>query len=126
MNVPPNQHPLAAQRLEIARQADFCARWLKSHGLEVLCIDGGVRTPPRITIRSSPLCNKLEGVASGFSRGPKGEQRYQWVMRFDCEVRWDAMGNHARFAVQQERAYKARSLFGRLVAALGCATRGAA
>ena len=53
MNFPQNQHPHAAQRLEIARQADFCARWLRSQGLEVLCIEKGARTPPRITIRSS-------------------------------------------------------------------------
>ncbi len=116
----------AARRLWIAEQADYCAKWLKAQGLEVLRVEKGPLTQPRIIIRPSPLCDRFDGAVSGYSRTLKGELRYRWVMRFDCEVRWDAMDSHARFEVQQERAYKARSLFRRLAAAIGCATGGAA
>lgn len=122
----------AARRLWIAEQADHCAKWLKAQGLEVLHIEKGPRTPPRITVRSSPRCDRFDGAEECYSRATnhertvQDEQRYKMVMRFGCEVRWDAMDSHARFEVQQERAYKARSLFRRLVAAIGCATRGAA
>jgi phosphoserine phosphatase len=74
----------AAQRRHIAAQADHCVRWLKAHGFEVLAVTDG----PRITVRNSHLCDMLEGAVAGYSRGPKGEERYRCVVRLDCEVRW--------------------------------------
>lgn len=72
------------QRFRIAHQADQCVNWLKVQGFEVLRIGAG----PCITIRNSPLCDKLEGVVDGYSRTGKGETRYRMVTRFDCAVRW--------------------------------------
>lgn len=85
----------AARRLWIAEQADHCVKWLKAQGLEVLGVEKGPRTPPRITIRTSPLCDRFEGAVAGYSRAlnpsrtVQAEQRYKTVMRFGCEVRWE-------------------------------------
>lgn len=92
MNMP--QEPItvfsaAAQRLFIAGQADLCAKWLKAQGLEVLHIERGMRTPPRIHIKPSPLCDCFDGAVQCYERGPQGERRYKSVMRLDCEVRWE-------------------------------------
>lgn len=90
----------AARRLWIAEQADFCAKWLKAQGLEVLRVEKGPRTPPRITIRHSPLCDRFEGAVACYSRAlnhsrtEQAELRYKMVMRFDCEVRWEDGGWH--------------------------------
>ena len=70
--------------MEIAQRVDQCAKWLKINGFEVQ----GVERCGRIHIRTSPLCEQLEGAIAGFSRGPRGVQRYKTVIRFDCEVRW--------------------------------------
>ena len=80
--------PKQARRFLIAEQAGQCVGWLKANGFEVLTVEAG----PRITVRSSPLCDLLEGAASAYSRGPHGEQRYKMVMRLDCEVRWMDVG----------------------------------
>lgn len=72
------------QRFRVAHQADQCVNWLKVQGFEVLRVGSG----PCITIRNSPLCDKLEGVVEGYSRTGKGENRYRMVSRFDCAVRW--------------------------------------
>lgn len=71
-------------RRNLASQADYCVKWLQENGLEVIAISDG----PRITVRNSPLCNKLEGAVQGYSRGPKGVEHYKTVIRFDCEIRW--------------------------------------
>lgn len=79
----------SAWRFLIAEQADQCVGWLRANGFDVLTIEAG----PRITVRTSPLCDQLEGAVCGFSRGLHGEQRYKMVTRFECEVRWlDAGG----------------------------------
>ena len=74
----------AEARMAIAQQVDQCVKWLKINGFEV----HGVERCGRIHIRTSPLCEQLEGAIAGFSRGPRGVQRYKTVIRFDCEVRW--------------------------------------
>jgi len=71
-------------RFEIAAQAARCANWLKVSGFEVLRIEAS-----RITIRSSPLCDKLEGVVDGFECVKKRTRRYKMVTRFDCAVVWE-------------------------------------
>src|ERR1019366_2607098 len=73
-----------AQRRKIAHRANYCVRWLRDQGFEVL----GVGDGPRIIIRSSALCDQFEGAVSGYSRSLRGEQRYKTVIRLDCEVRW--------------------------------------
>jgi hypothetical protein len=71
-------------RFDIASRADRCVNWLKVNGFEVLSVESG----PRITIKRSPLCDKLEGVVEGYSRTLFGETRYQMVNRWDCAVVW--------------------------------------
>lgn len=71
-------------RFEIAAQAARCANWLKVSGFEVLRIEAS-----RITIRRSPLCDKLEGVVDGFECIKKRTRRYKMVTRFDCAVVWE-------------------------------------
>lgn len=85
----------AARRFWIAEQADHCAKWLKAQGLEVLHVEKGPRTPPRITVRTSPRCDGFDGAvecysrATNHSRTVQAEQRYKTAMRFGCEVRWE-------------------------------------
>jgi hypothetical protein len=110
------EHPHATARLAIAEQADRCAKWLKAQGLEVLRVEKGPRTPPRITIRTSPLCERIEGAVHIYERGLQGERRYKTVMRLGCEVRWDEQVAHARHEVSQKLAYqKTRSIFRRIL-----------
>ncbi len=82
------EHPQAARRREIAEQATFCAQWLRAQGFEVVFVDKGTRTPPRITIRTSPLCDKLEGAVRAYQRTLRREQHLMIVMRHGCEVVW--------------------------------------
>lgn len=82
---------LIEQRRRIAEQADFCVRWLKAQGFDVLAVSDG----PRILVRYSHLCDQLEGAVEGYSRGPKGSERYKCVIRHECEVRWIVTGGAA-------------------------------
>lgn len=116
----------AARRLWIAEQVDYCAKWLKAQGLEVLHSEKGSRTPPRITIRTSPRCDRFEGAVACYSRAlnpsrtVQAEQRYKMVMRFGCEVRWDDQGVPARREVRLKLAYKkAKLVFRRLLSWMG-------
>lgn len=86
-----SQHHQQHDRFEVAAQADYCVRWLKSQGFDVLAVSDG----PRILVRSGPLCDRLEGAVQGYSRGPKGVERYKAVIRHDCEVRWAVKGGAA-------------------------------
>lgn len=86
-----SQHHQQQDRFEIATRADFCVRWLRSQGLEVLAVSNG----PRILVRYSPQCDQFEGAVQGYWRGPKGVERYQAVIRLDCEVRWVVDGGAA-------------------------------
>ena len=85
----------AARRFWIAEQADYCAKWLKAQGLEVLRVEKGPRTPPRIILRPSPLCDRFDGAVECYSRAlnpsrtVQAELRYKMVTRFGCEVRWE-------------------------------------
>lgn len=104
-----------SRRQRIAEQADICAKWCKAQGLEVLRVEKGLRTPPRVFIRSVPLCDRIEGAVSSYERGWGGEIRYRFAFRFGCEIRWDGMGDHVRWEMSQERAYKKyRSVFCRI------------
>ena len=84
------EHPDAQRRLEIAAQADFCVKWLKAQGFEVLFVDKGTRTPPRITVRSSSLCGQLEGAVRAYERTARRERHYMMAQRHGCEVCWTA------------------------------------
>ena len=81
---PPAQR---ADALRIALETDHCVKWLKAQGFEVLTVQKGKRNP-RITIRTSPLCEQLEGAVRMYERSAQGERRYWVAIRFDCEVRW--------------------------------------
>lgn len=94
------------QRFQIASKADRCANWLKVNGFEVLSVEAS-----RITIKASPLCDKLEGVVEGFARNRKGEQRYKMASRHDCAVVWNVTPPKPDSAVV--------SLFKRLVSRIG-------
>jgi len=80
-------HATPAERLAAAERADYCVRWLKIQGFEVLYVQKGPRNP-RVIIRTSPLCEKLEGAVRMYERIGKTEKRYWVAIRFDCEVRW--------------------------------------
>lgn len=77
----------AERRRSIAERADSCAKWLKVQGFDVLRIEPG-SCGPRVIIKASPLCKKLEGAVAAFCRTKSGEQRFFFAYRFDCEVRW--------------------------------------
>ncbi len=76
------------RRRWIAEQVDICTKWCKVQGLEVLRVEKSLRTPPRIYIKPSTLCDRLEGAVACYERGPHGERRYKMAIRFGCEVRW--------------------------------------
>lgn len=86
-----HSRPSVERRLQIAAQANQCVKWLEINGFEVICISKEILTPPRIIIRNSPLCNELDGVAMGYERNKRGSKHYRFVMRFDCEVRWEIL-----------------------------------
>jgi hypothetical protein len=75
------------ERIEVARQADQCVKWLIIQGFEVLYMQKGLSCP-RVIIRNSPLCKSLDGAVHMYQRGLQGERRYYFAIRFDCEVRW--------------------------------------
>jgi hypothetical protein len=79
----------AVYRRQIAQQAHQCARWLRVNGFEVMAVLGGLRQP-RVVIKSSPLCNTLDGVVQAYERTSKGERRYRYAVRFDCMIEWEA------------------------------------
>lgn len=91
--------PSPALRLETAVQSDRCAKWLKAQGFEVLCVQKGPRNP-RITIRTSPLCDQLEGAVRMYERVGKTERRYWVAIRFGCEVRWTETESEVSRAAQ--------------------------
>ena len=74
-------------RLDAIEQADYCAKWLKAQGLEVLAVIKGPVTPI-IIIRNSELCKDFEGQVQAYESGQRGAKRYRFVMRYGCEVRW--------------------------------------
>lgn len=81
----------AEQRRQTAEKADGCVKWLKAQGFDVVRVEAGA-TGPRITIRPSPLCKRLDGVVPAYQRIGNIEQRYTFVFRFGCEVRWPEGG----------------------------------
>jgi hypothetical protein len=83
--------PTLDERMDTAVQASRCVKWLLVQGFEVLGVQKGPRNP-RITIRTSPLCDQLEGAVRMFERVGKAEKRYFVAIRFGCEVRWTEGG----------------------------------
>lgn len=77
----------ASQRLQLANDTDYCVKWLKAQGLEVIGISQGHVTPI-VTVRNSELCKDFEGRVQAFERGQRGAKRYSFVLRHGCEVRW--------------------------------------
>jgi hypothetical protein len=75
------------QRFNLAIKADYCIKWIKAQGLEVVSVDDGF-VGPRITIRSSELCELFEDVIFSYERGLQSEHRYGYVLRHGCEIRW--------------------------------------
>lgn len=75
-------------RLNTALRADPCKKWLKSQGFEVLHVTPGL-DKPRVFIKNSPLCAKLEGAVHRFERSAGVERRYWFAIRHNCEVRWN-------------------------------------
>lgn len=75
------------QRFDVASHADYCVKWLRAQGLEVLVVKNG-STCPVIIIRSCELCDDFEGHVQAYESGPNGTRRYRFVMRHGCEVRW--------------------------------------
>ncbi len=85
----------AELRRQIAAKVQQCTRWLRISGYEVVEVAGGLRQP-RVVIKHSPLCNRLEGAAEAYERTPRGGRRYRYVVRFDCMVEWEkSEANHA-------------------------------
>ena len=78
----------AEERIEAARQADQCIKWLKAQGFEVSGIQKGI-SHPRVFFRPSPLCKSLDGSVHRFERLNGIEKRYWFAIRFGCEVRWN-------------------------------------
>lgn len=81
-----------ADKKEAAWQIDQCVKWLHSQGFEIVSVQAGSRNP-RIIIRSSQLCEGLEGAVRRYERIGMNETRYWVAIRFDCEVRWTDMGD---------------------------------
>ena len=75
-------------RLNTALRADYCKKWLKSQGYEVMHVLPGL-DKPRVFIKNSPLCDKLEGAVHRFERCAGVERRYWFAIRHNCEVRWN-------------------------------------
>lgn len=95
----------AAERLHLARKADFCVRWLKAQGLQVIAVNGD-ESQPRITVRYCELCERFDDIVHAYVRSKrKGEIYLAWVFRHDCLVVWDDITGIARSQIQQERAY---------------------
>jgi hypothetical protein len=82
-----DQPTKAASTSENNWNVERCINWLKDQGFDVLYAQRGKRLP-RIAIRVSPLCDRLEGAVRMYERTEMGELRYWVAIRFDCEVRW--------------------------------------
>lgn len=88
---------LAHDRFELAAEADFCVKWLKSQGFKIIKVGKGVTDRPRIEIEPSPLCSKLEDITRGYWKSMDREYRFCMVYRYQCEVVWvDASTSSAR------------------------------
>jgi hypothetical protein len=85
---PASSLPPRREALRLAQEADPCVRWLRVQGFDVLHITRGLHGKVRITIRTCPLCDPLEGAVWMFERLGNTEYRYWVAMRFGCEVRW--------------------------------------
>lgn len=81
-----------------------CVLWLNAQGFEVLHVPRGECAQPRITIKLSPLCDRLEGVARAYERNVNGARHYKFVIRHGCNVEWDIEVERARWNTQIERA----------------------
>ncbi len=114
---PESKFPSRPAALHIAQDAHQCVQWLKCQGFDVLFVQAGSRLSappspkgsasrvgrilkPRVYIRTSPLCEQLEGAVWMYERithnGNMVSRRYWVAIRLGCEVRWtDEGGSHA-------------------------------
>ena len=74
--------------IEATKQAYPCIKWLIANNFEVKYTKKGTNRP-RVFIRTSPLCQELNGAVHRFERINGEEKRYWFAIRLDCEVRWD-------------------------------------
>ena len=88
-----HQRPSQGERFLLAEKADPCVCWLKAQGLQVLSIDKSKVDDAIITIEASELCKLFEGVVSEYQRMLRDnrqiEQRFSYVRRMGCMVRWE-------------------------------------
>ena len=78
----------AASRFTLAQRTKQCIGWLEANEFEVLGSQKGL-DKPRVFIKNSPLCDKLEGAVHRFERCAGVECRYWFAIRHNCEVRWN-------------------------------------
>lgn len=77
----------AAQRLQLAQVADYCAKWLKANGIKVVRVEGEIEQPC-LVVKHNALCERFEGIIQAYERSQRGERRYAWVYRFGCQIKW--------------------------------------
>lgn len=77
----------AVERLQIARVADYCVRWLKANRIKVLHVEGD-RERPRIIVKYSPACDLFDDIVRGYERCDRGAHYCAWVFRFGCQIKW--------------------------------------
>ena len=77
----------AEERRQIAEAADFCVQWIKAQGLKVAHIEGTVEKPC-IVVKYRPACDRFDEIIHAYERGERGEQRYAYVTRFGCIIKW--------------------------------------
>lgn len=83
-----------ADRQEASGKVVRCVEWLRHNGFEVRGVQIGARNP-RVIIRSSPLCDQLDGAVFRFERIGLVKLHYWVAIRFGCEVRWLETGEEA-------------------------------
>ena len=75
------------ERLQIAQVADYCAKWLRANGIEVLRVEGDTEQPC-IIVKHNAMCDRFDGIVHAYERGERGERRTGWVFRFGCQIKW--------------------------------------
>lgn len=78
----------AELRRRLAQRVYQCSQWLRVSKFEILRVAGGF-CQPRIVIKPSPLCAKLDGTVDAYERTRHGERRYRYAVRFGCMVEWE-------------------------------------
>jgi len=84
----PCSPPTVTERAVVAQITKPCVDWCRSQGFDVTGVQKG-QSHPRVFIKNSPLCEKLDGAVHRFERLGNVERRYWFAIRFGCEVRWN-------------------------------------